>query len=217
MWWRTFAMRLIGQEESSSSWHGVLIFSDPHHSTFDDTRSRLDGTGTHALVGELARRTNVTVRALRYYEKAGLVVPRRLPNGYRHYDPVAVRQVEEIKELTNLGLSMEETRPFVECLASGHASGDECPASLAAYRYALDQMTQRIERLVRRRDALAAQLEAAAGRAIPSPGTAPVNPAVPVPPQDDGAAAHLAGLPMPALALPVGSFGEDSDHEELSS
>ncbi len=75
-------------------------------------------------MGELARRTNVTVRALRYYEKAGLVTPRRLPNGYRHYEPVAVRQVQEIRELLGLGLSVEETRPFVECLASGHTSGD---------------------------------------------------------------------------------------------
>ncbi|MFD9283808.1 MerR family DNA-binding transcriptional regulator [Streptomyces mirabilis] len=41
-------------------------------------------------VGELARRTGVTVRALRYYEAAGLVVPRRLTNGYRDYAPTAL-------------------------------------------------------------------------------------------------------------------------------
>jgi phosphoglycolate phosphatase-like HAD superfamily hydrolase len=41
-------------------------------------------------VGELARRTGVTIRALRYYEAAGLVVPARLPNGYRDYEPDAV-------------------------------------------------------------------------------------------------------------------------------
>ncbi|TMR97428.1 MerR family transcriptional regulator [Nonomuraea basaltis] len=159
------------------------------------------------LVGELARRTNVTVRALRYYEKAGLVVPQRLANGYRQYDPVAVRQVEEIKELTSLGLSVEETRPFVECLASGHASGDECPASLAAYRHAVDQMSRRIERLVQRRDALAAHLEAAAGRAMPTRKAASVSAAnaavLLVEPEDDGAAAHLAGRSLPALPLPA--------------
>jgi hypothetical protein len=42
-------------------------------------------------VGELARRTGVTIRALRYYEAAGLVVPARLPNGYRDYEPVSMR------------------------------------------------------------------------------------------------------------------------------
>ncbi|MEV1176615.1 MerR family transcriptional regulator [Nonomuraea sp. NPDC049784] len=166
-------------------------------------------------VGELARRTAVTVRALRYYERVGLVVPARLPNGYRDYDPVAVRQVEEIRELTSLGLSVEETRPFVECLASGHTSGDECPASLAAYRHVLDGMSERIERLIRRRDALAAHLEAAARRTMPglpgpsvdeaAAGTATLTvlpPNLPEP-ADDGAADHLTGLRLPALTLPA--------------
>lgn len=60
------------------------------------------------------------MRALRYYESIGLVVPSRLPNGYRDYDPVSVRQIEEIRGLTGLGLLVQDTRPFVECLASGH-------------------------------------------------------------------------------------------------
>src|SRR5215472_7389100 len=114
-------------------------------------------------VGELARRAGVTVRALRYYEVLGLVVPSRLANGYRDYDEGSVRQVEEIRALTRLGLSVEDTRPFVECLASGHSTGDDCPASLAAYQRAIDQLSARITALTRRRDALAAHLEAAAG------------------------------------------------------
>ncbi|HEX9999268.1 MAG TPA: MerR family transcriptional regulator [Actinoplanes sp.] len=50
-------------------------------------------------VGELARRTGTTVRALRYYESTGLVVPRRLRNGYREYDPIAERRVAQIRQL----------------------------------------------------------------------------------------------------------------------
>ena len=117
----------------------------------------------------------MTVRALRYYESVGLVVPARLPNGYRDYDAAAVRAVEEIRALTRLGLSVEATRPFIECLASGHGAGDECPASLSAYRHAIDQLTERIAQLVQRRDALAAHLEDAAARAMPSaPRSAPL-------------------------------------------
>jgi DNA-binding transcriptional MerR regulator len=82
-------------------------------------------------VGELARRTGTTVRALRYYESAGLVVPRRLGNGYREYDPIAVRLVAQIRELTGLGLSVEQTRPFVESLASGRDEIDGCTAAVA--------------------------------------------------------------------------------------
>lgn len=164
-------------------------------------------------VGELARRAGVTVRALRYYEKAGLVVPARLPNGYREYDPAAVREVEQIRELMGLGLSVEETRPFVECLASGHGSGDECPASMAAYRQAIDELSERISRLVRTRDALVTHLEAAADRAMPTATAAErtydavewaADPdADPAPPRDDGSAGHLVGLRLPATTLPA--------------
>jgi peroxiredoxin/DNA-binding transcriptional MerR regulator len=146
----------------------------------------------------------VTIRALRYYEAAGLVVPARLPNGYRDYEPVAVRQVEEIRALHDLGLSVQETRPFVECLAGGHSVGDECPESLAAYRHAINQLAERITRLARRRDALAAHLEVAANRAMP-PSAAmltSVPTGLPVP-RDDGAAAHLAGLRLPPVTLPA--------------
>jgi DNA-binding transcriptional MerR regulator len=105
-------------------------------------------------VGELARRTGATVRALRYYEALGLVVPSRRPNGYREYDQAAARQVEEIRALTGLGLSVEETRPFVECLASGHIVGDECPASLAVYRRAIDDLSARIAALAHPEEAV---------------------------------------------------------------
>lgn len=147
----------------------------------------------------------MTLRALRYYESAGLVVPTRLPNGYRDYDPLAVRLVDEIRSLTELGLSVAETRPFVECLASGHGAGDECPASMAAYRDAIVHLSAMIDRLTERRDALAAHLEAAANRAIPS--AAPTDlmrlpPGLPAP-SDDGAAAHLAGLRLPGVPLPT--------------
>jgi DNA-binding transcriptional MerR regulator len=99
-------------------------------------------------VGEVARRTGVTVRALRYYESIGLVVPSRLPNGYRDHDPVSVRQVKEIRALTGLGLPVHDARPFVECLASGHDAGDECPASLATYRRTIDRLSAAIAQLV---------------------------------------------------------------------
>lgn len=114
-------------------------------------------------VGELAQRTGTTVRALRYYESAGLVVPRRLGNGYREYEPIAERMVLQIRELTALGLSVEETRPFVESLADGNDVADVCPAALATYRSAIAGLQQRIGQLTAQRQALDARLDAAAG------------------------------------------------------
>jgi peroxiredoxin/DNA-binding transcriptional MerR regulator len=162
---------------------------------------------------------------LRYYERAGLVVPTRLPNGYRRYDPVALRQVEQIRELTGLGLSVAETRPFVECLASGHGSADECPASMAAYRHAIDQLSERITRLVRWRDALSARLVTAADGAMPTAAVVdPTHRTVALDPQhgdppalrDDGAAAHLTGMRFPKVTLPA-TDGSEVDLAALGS
>ncbi|WP_280384091.1 MerR family transcriptional regulator [Nocardia wallacei] len=59
-------------------------------------------------IGELARRTGATRRALRYYEEQGLLPDRRSPNGYREYDEHAVRLVDDIRRLLSVGFTAEE-------------------------------------------------------------------------------------------------------------
>jgi peroxiredoxin/DNA-binding transcriptional MerR regulator len=166
----------------------------------------------------VVRRTGVTVRALRYYESIGLVVPSRLPNGYRDYGPVSVRQVEEIRALTGLGLPVQDTRPFVECLAAGHYAGDECPASLATYRRAIDRLSAAIAQLAQRRDALATLLEGAACRAMPSAaaGRQAAAPKLPAPPDDAGELARLTGARLPAVTLAATS-GQDMTLDALGA
>ncbi|MFI1969857.1 peroxiredoxin [Streptomyces cinnamoneus] len=156
-------------------------------------------------IGDLARRAGVTVKAVRYYEALGLVAPVRLANGYRDYAEPDVRLVREIKELGRLGIPAERTRPFLDCLAAGGPHADDCPASLAGYREAIDELTGRIDALTARRTALAARLHEAAHRNSTVRGDAMTEfhrlPAgLPVP-EDDGAAAHLPGLAMPPLTL----------------
>ena len=118
-------------------------------------------------IGEAARAAGVTVKAVRYYESLGLVRPARLGNGYRDYDASQVRRVREIRDLGLLGIAAERTRPFLECLDSGAASGDDCPASLDAYRDAIADVTRRIDLLAERRSALADRLSRASARTRP--------------------------------------------------
>ncbi|MFC4907480.1 MerR family transcriptional regulator [Actinomadura gamaensis] len=115
-------------------------------------------------IGELARRAGVTTKAVRYYESLGLLEPRRLANGYRDYDEHDVRVAREIRALGSLGIAVERTRPFLECLAAGHRHADDCPASLVGYRDAIDELTQRIDGLTARRAVLIAHLREAAHR-----------------------------------------------------
>lgn len=98
-------------------------------------------------IKDLADRAGVTVKAVRYYEGRGLLTPTRAANGYREYDEVEVRVVREIKTLQSLGLTADETVPFVECLRAGNDRADVCPSSLDAYRLRIAEIDQRIQEL----------------------------------------------------------------------
>ncbi|MER7283672.1 MerR family transcriptional regulator [Dactylosporangium sp. NPDC000244] len=153
-------------------------------------------------VGELARRSGTTIRALRYYESLGLVVPRRTANGYREYEPIAERLVVQIRELTALGLSVEETRPFVESLAAGADESDVCAAALATYRSAISGLQSRIGQLTAQRDALEARLAVVNVTGNPDLGLAPSDPA------------DLVGRGLPSVSV-FATNGEAVDFASL--
>ncbi|MGH3165199.1 MAG: MerR family transcriptional regulator [Trebonia sp.] len=124
-------------------------------------------------IQELAARAGTTTRALRYYEQQGLLPAERSANGYRAYDENHVRLVREIRSLQSIGFSLEDVRPFVECLLAGHESGDVCPASADVYRRKLAYLDRRIGELTGIRDRLAERLEEIAPVPASLPGTLP--------------------------------------------
>ena len=109
-------------------------------------------------IRELAAQTGTTTRTLRYYEAQGLLPTGRSANGYRVYDGHHVRLVREIRSLQAVGFSLEDVRPFVECLLAGHESGDDCPASVDMYRRKLAYLDRHIAELRDVRDRLADRL-----------------------------------------------------------
>jgi DNA-binding transcriptional MerR regulator len=65
-------------------------------------------------VGELAKRTGVSVRTLHYYDEIGLLSPSHHSGaGYRLYTEADVIRFQQIKSLRNLGFSLEEIRQFL--------------------------------------------------------------------------------------------------------
>ena len=65
-------------------------------------------------VGELAKRTGVSVRTLHYYEEIGLLAPSwRSDAGYRLYADTDVVRLQQIMSLRHLGFSLEQIR---DCL-----------------------------------------------------------------------------------------------------
>ena len=117
-------------------------------------------------IGEAARRAGTTTRALRFYEAQGLLDTGRAANGYREYDEQDLRVLVEIRSLQAEGLSLEETRPFVECLRAGHDESDSCADSFEMYSRKLAEVDAQLARLQAIRDALLRRQAAAAGRDV---------------------------------------------------
>lgn len=67
-------------------------------------------------IGELARRTGVSERALRYYEEQGLLTPERRPSGYRVYRDEHVPAVRRIRILLAAGLSTAQIQECLPCI-----------------------------------------------------------------------------------------------------
>jgi DNA-binding transcriptional MerR regulator len=115
-------------------------------------------------IGELARRAGTTTRALRFYESQGLLEAQRSANGYREYDEEDFRLVNEILTLQAAGLSLDDTRPFVECLRAGHEAGDSCADSIEVYQRKLAEVDACLDRLNSVRAGLLAKLAGALAR-----------------------------------------------------
>ncbi|MFF2613891.1 MerR family transcriptional regulator [Kitasatospora sp. NPDC058046] len=66
-------------------------------------------------IGELARRTGLTVKTVRFYSDQGIVSPAdRNPAGHRRYGPEAVARLELVLTLRELGLGLPAIRRVVE-------------------------------------------------------------------------------------------------------
>jgi DNA-binding transcriptional MerR regulator len=82
-------------------------------------------------IGDLARRTGLTVRTIHFYSDAG-VVPEsaRTPAGYRRYDHEAVTRLDLVRTLRELGLPLDTVQVTQEVEAAIAAGID--PTSAAA-------------------------------------------------------------------------------------
>jgi DNA-binding transcriptional MerR regulator len=117
-------------------------------------------------IGELAERTNVSTRLLRYYEEQDLLAPERTPNGYRDYSERLVDRVVQIRGLLDAGLTTRIIRRILPCLddpCTIHVT-DATPELIAALERHREQMDARIRCLSRNRDAISAYLDAVRDR-----------------------------------------------------
>jgi DNA-binding transcriptional MerR regulator len=87
----------------------------------------MDGDTLYSI-GDLARRTGLTVKAIRFYSDRGIVPPTdRSPAGYRLYSIDAVARLDLVRTLRDLGLDLPTIRKVVDreislpAVAAAHA------------------------------------------------------------------------------------------------
>jgi DNA-binding transcriptional MerR regulator len=112
-------------------------------------------------IGELAKATGATARALRHYEQVGLITSERAPNGYRVYDERAVLRVRNIRYLTAAGLTLDDVQVFLPCLDKDMTTAPPSDRGIRVAAERLAVLTERIAAQTTVRDRLLAALHRA--------------------------------------------------------
>ena len=99
-------------------------------------------------IGETSRRSGVSERMIRHYEKIGLIpAPPRRGAGYRDYDERDLHRLRFIANARDLGFPIEEIRTLLGLWAdTGRASGEEFERKAAALTALRDTLVDLAER-----------------------------------------------------------------------
>lgn len=114
-----------------------------------------------AHIGEVAERTGLSHRTIRYYEEMGLVVPSaRTEGGFRLYSEADVERLQLITPMKPLGFSIDEIRELLDALdtlattktpdgsGTGASAGAQARASADAQAAAREVVAAAHERAV---------------------------------------------------------------------
>ena len=106
-------------------------------------------------IGELAARTGVTTRLVRYYEQQDLLEADRAPNGYRTYTEAHVERVSRVAGLVQAGIPTRLVKVLLDAEDAADRKDPTCPREVAEQLATeLVGVQARIDCLTRSRDAI---------------------------------------------------------------
>ena len=121
-----------------------------------NTRDKSSASHQLLRVGDLAKQTGKTVRAIHLYEELGLLQPAtRSSGGFRLYEERAVERVRWIDLLHGLGFSLQEMREVLQ----GWWNAELGPAAMDDLRGLFHRKLAETRELVARHQRLASELE----------------------------------------------------------
>ncbi|ATE58737.1 MerR family transcriptional regulator [Thauera sinica] len=110
-------------------------------------------------IGELARRTGVSERMLRYYEQEGLLQPARTDSGYRDYGEAEVQAAHRIRLLSASGLKLDTIRVLLPCMRGDQPAFEPCQEVRDALRQEVEKLDEKLRDLTESRRIVASYLD----------------------------------------------------------
>lgn len=109
-------------------------------------------------IGELSRRTGISVRMLRYYEEERLLQPPRRESGYRDYGPAEEKLARRIRMLSTAGLKLDAIRTLLPCVLNDQPELELCDEVRATLTREISSIKERIACLESSRNVLTGYL-----------------------------------------------------------
>jgi DNA-binding transcriptional MerR regulator len=96
-------------------------------------------------ISEVANKTNISIHALRYYEKEGLLLDiRRNESGQRIFDKTDIEWLTWIKRLKSTGMPLSEIKSFAKLRQAGSKTLAERKSLLLTHKINLEQEIARL-------------------------------------------------------------------------
>lgn len=105
--------------------------------------------GSRIKIGELARKTGKTPRALHLYEEMGLLTPSaRTEGGFRLYGPDEVARVYWITKLQDIGFSLPQIQGLLKTVGISATAPEAMNSVRELFRGKLDETRAQVARLL---------------------------------------------------------------------
>ena len=110
--------------------------------------SSLTSSSRRMKIGELARKTGKSVRALRHYEELGLLRAARSEGNFRLYGPDELARVYWISKLQDMGFSLTQVQGLIDTVESSGSAPEAMQSLREMFRSRLHKTRTQVERLL---------------------------------------------------------------------
>jgi len=99
-------------------------------------------------IGQVAKKSNVGVETVRFYESEGLIeLPERNVSGYRQFSESVIKQIQFIQHAKTLGFSLKEVGELIKLKSTPNARCNIIKATASAKIAGIQEKIDALERM----------------------------------------------------------------------